>query len=199
MVHKPVHTFLAATPLCDRCFDTRIAASHGWPRLPEPPVPETIRGPDGRGHRIVYRLWRSPGGIAAEAGEGDRSSDGYFVQVVGPHDADVSMLVERVKTTIRRRISRLDLELSPRGDHWIIAGDDLTGRLVWRDDGEPYGVVVDGRYLSWEEFGQSLEPFEGWDFRLSFGDGPDDDEDPERSAGGDPPGAVGPAPETRIH
>jgi len=196
---QPIRMFLAMTPLCDRCFDTRIAASHGWPRLPEPPAPETIAGPDGRRHQIAYRLWRSPGGIAVEAGAGDRSSDGYFVQVGGPHDAVVSMLVERVKTTIRRRVGRLDLELSARGDHWIIAGDDLTGRLVWREDGEPYGVVVDGRYLSWEEFGRALEPFEGWEFRLGFGDGPGDDEDPERSAGGDPPSAFGPAPETRIH
>jgi len=196
---QSIHLFLATRPLCDRCFDARTAASHGWPRLPDPPVPETIVGPDGRQHQIAYRLWSSPGGIAVEAWEGDRSSNGYSAQVVGPHDADVSMLVERVKTTIARRIGHLDLELSPTRDHWIMAGDDLTGRLVWRDEGEPYGVVVDGRYLTWEEFGLALEPFEGWEFRLSFGDGLGDNEDPERSAGGEPPGASGSAPEIRIH
>lgn len=196
---QPIRMFLATTPLCDRCFDARISASHGYPRLPEPPAPETIAGPDGHRHQIAYRLWRSPGGIAVEAGEGDRSSDGYFVQVVGPHDADVSMLVERVKAAIRRRIGRLDLEFSPTSDHWIIAGDDLTGRLVWREDGKPYGVVVDGRCLSWEEFGRALEPFEGWEFRLTFGDGLGDDEDLERSAEDDPPRAFEPAPDTRIH
>lgn len=109
------------------------------------------------------------------------------------------MLIERVKTTIARRIAHLDLELSPAREHWIIAGDDLTGRLVWREDGEPYGVVVDGRYLTWEEFGRALEPFEGWEFRLSFGDGPGDDEDPGRSAAEDPRGAFGPALETQVH
>lgn len=196
---QPIRLFLATAPLCDRCFDTRVAASHGWPRLPAPPAPETIAGPDGRRHQIAYRLWRSLGGIAVEAEEGDRSSDGYFVQVVGPDDADVSMLIERVKTTISRRIAHLDLELSPAGDQWIIAGDDLAGRLVWREDSEPFGVVVDGRYLTWEEFGRALEPFEGWEFRLSFGDGPGDDEDPGRSAGGETPGDFGPAPEPRIH
>ncbi len=196
---QPISMFLATVPLCDRCYDARIAAEHGWPRLPEPPVPETLTGPDGRRHRIAYRLWRSPGGIAVEAAEGDRSSDGYFAQVVGAHDADVSMLVERAKAAIRRRIGRLDLELSSRGDHWIIAGDDLTGRLVWRDDGQPYGVVVDGRHLSWDEFGRALEPFEGWEFRLSFGEGLSDDQDPERAAEDGPPSAFRPAPETRIH
>jgi hypothetical protein len=29
-------------------------------------------------------------------------------------------------------------------------------------------VVVDGRGLSWEEFGDALEPFEGWTFHLSI-------------------------------
>ncbi|MCI0581647.1 MAG: hypothetical protein L0227_01930 [Chloroflexi bacterium] len=196
---QPCRIFLEGTPLCDRCFDARIARSHGWPRLPEPPAPETIVGPDGRRHRVVYRLWRSPGGIAVEAGEGDRSSDGYFVQVVGPHDADTTALVEQVKATIRGRIGRLDLEPSPSGGHWIMAGDDLIGRLVWREDGEPYAVVVDGRCLSWEEFGRVLEPFQGWEFRLSFAAAPDEDERRDRSAGGGVPGAFGPTPGTRVH
>ena len=56
---RPVRMNLGTIPLCDRCFDDRIVASAGWPRLPEPPPPETIAGPDGRLHRIVYRLWRS--------------------------------------------------------------------------------------------------------------------------------------------
>ena len=196
---QQVRSLLDAVPLCDRCYDARIAASQDWPRLPEPPAPETITGPDGRRHRIVYRVWRSPGGIAVEAAEDDRASDGYFVQVVGPHDADVPTLVERTKAGIRRRIGRLDLERSPRGDHWIIAGDDLTGRLVWDDDGEPYGVVVDGRHLSWEAFGRALEPFEGWEFRLRFREELVDDADTERSAEDPPRGAFGPAPETRTH
>jgi hypothetical protein len=192
--------FLATTPLCDRCFDTRIATSHRWPRLTEPPAPETITGPHGREHRIAYRLWRSPGGIAAEAAEDDRSSHGYFVQVVGAHDADVSTLVVRVEAAIRRRIGRLDLELSPSGDHRIIAGHGLTGRLVWRDDEEPYGVVANGRQLSWEEFGRVLEPFEGWEFRLTFGDGlGDDDEDAEGAPVDAGPSAASAPTESRIH
>jgi hypothetical protein len=34
----------------------------------------------------------------------------------------------------------------------------------------PYSVVVDGRTLTWEEFGEALEPFEGWRFRLVIED-----------------------------
>lgn len=83
---------------------------------------------------------------------------GYFAQVVGAHDTDIAALVKEVQVAIRQRIGRLDFERSPHGGHWIMAGDDLTGRLVWQDHDEPYGVVVDGRPLSWEEPLEATEP-----------------------------------------
>lgn len=175
--------FLDSVPLCDRCHDARISERTGWPRLPDPPPPETITGPDGRRHHIVYRVWRSPGGIAVEASEGDRSFEGYEAEVVGEHEADVATLVEQVKAAIEERIARQDLELSPSG-HMVMAGNELLGRLVWLDDGSPYGVVVDGQEMSWEEFGRAMEPYEGWEFRISIeGLGDDDGLDADDEAG----------------
>jgi hypothetical protein len=197
---QPVRMNLGTVPLCDRCFDARIAASTGWPRLPEAPEPETIAGPDGRLHRIVYRLWRSPGGVAVEAEEDGEPFDGFYVEVVGPHDADPAPLVERTRAAIRRRIGHQDLTLRPGGAYWIMAGPDLRGRLVWNEDGGPYDVVVDGRRLGWEEFGRALEPFEGWEFRLSFRH--EDVDVDEREPGHDPAGAPIPSsdtPGTRFH
>ena len=174
---------LGAIPLCDRCFDVRIAEATGWPRLPEPPPPESITGPDGRVHRIEYRIWRSPGGVAVEAEEGGASFDGYYVEVVGADDADPAPLVERARAAIRRRIGRQDLELAPGGAYWIISDFDLRGRLVWSEQAGPYDVVVDGRHLTWVELGQALEPFEGWEFRLSFRAEDIDADDPEPAGG----------------
>ena len=159
---------VGVVPLCDRCFDVRIAEATGWSPLPEPPPPELITGPDGRVHRIEYRIWRSPGGVAVEAEEDGDPFDGFYVEVVGAQDADPGALVERVQAAIRRRIGRRDLELASGRDRWIISGFDLRGRLVWSERAEPYDVVVDGRRLTWEELGRALEPFEGWEFRLSF-------------------------------
>lgn len=159
---------LATVSLCDRCFDRRISASTGYPRLPEPPSPETVPGPGGRTHRFRYRLWRAPTGVVAEAEElGREPDDGYHAKVLGSHEADVGRLMTRLRAQLVRKVGRLDLEDRP-GWHPIIAGDELTGRLVWSEHGEPYDVVVDGRRLSWAEFGRALEPFEGWEFRLTF-------------------------------
>jgi hypothetical protein len=57
----PAMTFLNEQgPLCDVCVDERISAATGWPRLPAPPPPRTVTGPDGRDHRLRFRLWRTP-------------------------------------------------------------------------------------------------------------------------------------------
>lgn len=194
----PVAIYLDGIPLCDSCHDVRISKVTGRPRLPGPPPPETITGPDGRDHLIAYRVWRSPVGIAVEASEGDRSSEGYFAQMVGSHEADVATLVEQTKAAIRRRIARQDLVLSPSGN-MIMAEKELWGRLVWQDRGMPYGVVIDGREMSWEEFGLAMEPFEGWEFRISF------DEGVVGEGGLDPPtedataSTLPPAPDEHIH
>src|SRR5947209_3508154 len=55
-------------------------------------------------------------------------------------------------------------------DGWIMRAREVEARLVWRDDRPGYDVVVDGRRLSWEEFGAVLEPFEGWTFHLEMRD-----------------------------
>ena len=191
---------LGTVPLCDRCFDVRIAEATGWPRLPEPPPPESITGPDGRVHRIEYRVWRSPGGVVVEAEEDGKPFDGYYVEVAGTHDADPAPLVERARAAIRRRIGRQDLELAPGGAHWIVSDFDLRGRLVWSGQAGPYDVVVDGRRLTWEELGRALEPFEGWEFRLSFR-AEDVDADDREPAGG-PTGTAFTSPrsvDARLH
>jgi hypothetical protein len=194
---RPVTVLLGGTPLCDRCYDARVSEESGWPRLPEPPRPETIVDPDGRRHRISYRVWRSPGGIAVEASEGDRSFEGYYAQVVGRHDADVAALVARTKAAIRRRIMCQDLERSPSGN-MIMAGIELHGRLVWQDGGMPYAVVVDGRRMSWEEFGLAMEPYEGWEFRLSFDEDVVYEDEPTPSGGGSAM-TIGPKTDEHIH
>jgi len=180
---NPVRMNLGTVPLCDRCFDVRIAETTGWSRLPEPPPPESIAGPDGRVHRIEYRIWRSPGGVVVEAEEDGEPFEGYYAEMVGAHDADPAPLVERARAAIRRRIGRQDLELASGGGHWIISDFDLHGRLVWSEQAGPYDVVVDGRRLTWEELGRALEPFEGWEFRLSFR-AEDVDADDHEPAGG---------------
>lgn len=52
-------------------------------------------------------------------------------------------------------------------------GEEVVGRFVWSDEGVagvPFDVVIDGRTLTWEEFGVALTSYEGWNFRLLIED-----------------------------
>jgi hypothetical protein len=160
--------------LCDHCVDQRVSAMTGMPRLPDPPPDELLTGPDGRGHRFRFRLWRAPTGVVAEAEEaGLPPADGYHFKITGAHDVDVDALLANLKQGKPAGVFRLYLKPHPNGEGWMAAGDDVSGRLEWsdrREFGEPYDVIVDGRRLTWEQFGRSLGPFEGWDFTLSIED-----------------------------
>lgn len=165
---------LGGTSLCDRCFDDRIAAHLGLPSLPDPPPPLVSTGPDGRRHRLRFRIWRAPTGIEVQLQETDVPlGKGYEFAVLGDHHADVEDLVARVRALAEREVGRLYLEPSSHRPGWVLRDDEVAGRLVWNDQGmagAPYDVAVDGRTLTWEELGLALSPFEGWNFRLVIED-----------------------------
>lgn len=172
---SPSRVSLSDQSLCDRCYDRAISLLTGWPQLPEPPAPEEFTASDGRIHRLQYRLWRSSSGIVAEAEEltptDEINLDGYHFKLVGTDEANPRVLLQQVQARASREIGRQYLEQRRAGGTWLLAGDEVQGRLVWADaDGDPYDVIVDGRRLSWSDLGRALEPYEGWTFRLVIED-----------------------------
>jgi hypothetical protein len=137
----------------------------GMPRLPEVPRPVVMTDPDGLRHRMRYRVWRAPMGVAVELREED-VDEGFEFGVFGDHDADVAGLVGAVTERARSEIGRRYLEPGLGGAGWQLCGDEVAGRLAFEPDGAPPRVVVDGRELSWDELGYALGAFEGWRFRL---------------------------------
>ena len=167
---------LGGVSLCDRCSDRRVAAITGYPELPDAPQPIEVADADGRLHLLEYRVWRAPTGIQVDLEEAG-VAEGYHFAVLGAHDADVGELVALLTRSAEQESARRYLEPNPHRAGWIIYGDEVAGRLVWgeeRELGGPYGVVVDGRTLTWEELGMALEPYEGWRFRLVLEDPCDD-------------------------
>jgi hypothetical protein len=137
----------------------------GMPRLPEVPGPVVMTDPDGLWHRMRYRVWRAPTGVAVELREED-VGEGFEFGIFGDHDANVAGLVDGVTEHARREIGRRYLAAGVGGAGWQLSGDDVAGRFTFEPEGGPHRVVVDGRELSWDEFGYALGTFEGWRFRL---------------------------------
>ncbi len=124
-----------------------------------------------------YSLFRAPGGILAHAEElrddGTIDLDGYSFRILADDDADLRPLVAKLRQRTSEGIARTFLTV--RSGRLLVAGDEVEGRLVWDDGGDsraglPYAVSIDGRRLTWDEFGRTLESFEGWRFKLSIQD-----------------------------
>lgn len=186
----PADTWLSGDgPLCDRCADRRLVAATGYPPLPVSPASAVLlTGPDGRTHRLRYRIFRAPTGISLRLVEdledGAPEGGGYEFEALGDHDADVDELAAALHTEAAAEIGRCYLERDHRdqtagegGAHtvsrWQVADLEVAGRFAHdpQADGEgPHGVIVDGRFLTWHELGQALSAFEGWRFRLLIDD-----------------------------
>jgi hypothetical protein len=175
-------TSLGGTQVCDRCLNEQVSARTGWLRLPDPQPVETVRAADGREVRFCYRLTWAPSGVmSAEAEEADQPpGDGFRFGVYGEHDADPDAVLAQLRRVVHREVGRAYLEPQESGaeiggTRWMIAGDEVAGRIDWSGDGsvrEP-SVVIDGRRFDWGEFGRLVASFEGWEFRMRLDDSSD--------------------------
>lgn len=166
---SPACVTVDGRPLCDRCADREIAQATGWPQLPPPHPPEVIVGADGERHVFRYRIFRWPGRVVAIADEVGRAQGGHRLEVGADHFEDPGPLLERIRAAARSAAGRVQLTRDEQGQ-LLLEGSEVTGRLEGSDD--PYElprVVIDGRPLSWEEFGELLSPTTGWSFRLTLG------------------------------
>ena len=119
---------LKGVKVCDRCANRRISHYTGFPRLPSPPPPIVLTGPDGRRHELRYRIWRAATGIEVQLEEVDPpGGEGYEFAVLGDHDVDVEDLVRRVRQKAEAEVSRQYLE--PHRDGWLV-NDEVAGRFV---------------------------------------------------------------------
>jgi len=141
---------LDGDPLCDEDFDRHVAARTGLPRLPTAPAPEVVADADGKERCFAIRLWRSPGGIVAEAEETygpgpgpgpdgqdghepahdlahDLVVDGYRFSAFDEHDGDPGALLERLRALMRRGVRRRWLR--PASTETDVDGKLATGRV----------------------------------------------------------------------
>ncbi|NNF64220.1 MAG: hypothetical protein HKN07_08150 [Acidimicrobiia bacterium] len=79
-------------------------------------------------------------------------------------------MITRLMEKMHRGLNRLHLK--PGG----IQDKTVRGRFEWDEeqDGRIPRVVVDGISLSWDELGEMLMSFEGWQFRLEIADPADE-------------------------
>jgi len=161
--------------LCSRCFNEEIALV-GHVQLEQACFqPTDMSDAAGTAHRFHFRMLHLGDWLMLEAFEiQDGERGGYEFQVVGDPQADVFELMARLVERMRRVLSQQHLVEDRHG--CSIANTVVRGRIscdLDSDERVPM-LVIDGREVSWEQFGQMLMTFEGWQFKLEIKDPTED-------------------------
>jgi len=159
--------------LCGRCFNADVAKRAGIKDFEHVRFePIGMSDASGRTHEFHFRAHLFGSGVALDAFElRNGHPAGYQFQVVGEPEEDLLVLLGRLIEKMRRSLAVKHVEDSE-------LGLQVTDRLVVRgkiecdlhDDDRLPVVVIDGREVSWAEFGRMVMTFEGWQFKLEFRD-----------------------------
>jgi len=159
--------------LCGRCFNLEAARRGGLVDFEHVDFsPLTMSDANGLAHVFQLRTRLYGAGVAIDAIElNDDQSEGYHFQVIGDEEGDLLELLARLVTKMRRALEHSHLEKGALGlqisDRGIV-----RARIESHPDGEtdmPM-VVIDGRAISWVEFGRMVATYMGFQFKLEMHD-----------------------------
>lgn len=158
--------------LCGRCFNEEVARTRGleFEHVQFEPVEMTDAA--GRSHRLHFRLHLLGDRVSLEAFElRDGNPGGYQFQIIGDAECNLFALLAELIARIRRALALVHLKENERSGLGI-ADLVVRGRIAWdtAEDGRVPLLVIDGREVSWEQFGRMLMSLEGWQFKLEIRD-----------------------------
>lgn len=174
-------TEAGASELCSLCFNSDVAQRSGIEDFDNHPLePIFITAADGVIHQFHLRTRLLGAIVTLEAYElKDNEPSGYQFQLVGEPDEDRFVQLGRLVERIRRTLATKYLEEGQGGLQ--IKDMEVKGTIEAdiSDEADLWGsrmpmLVIDGRDVSWEEFGQMLMTFEGFQFKLEIVDKSDD-------------------------
>jgi hypothetical protein len=105
----------------------------------------------------------------------DGNPDGYTFRIIGDPDDDLFVLLGKLVQKIRKTL--LVKYLEDDAHHGLRIKDmEVCGRIEsdYSDADRVPVMVIDGREISWDEFGRMLMMFEGWQFRMDICDRSDE-------------------------
>jgi hypothetical protein len=158
--------------MCNRCLNENMARAIGLDFQHHDFEPFRIVDCQGKSHEFHFTRMSIS---AFEVRRGERA--GYEFQAIDGPENDQLVLLGRLIEKIRRALAVKYLEDTPEGRR--IAEFVVQGAVEWDEynDGVPL-MIIDGREITWDEFGRMLMTYEGWQFRLEIRDKSEEFETP---------------------
>ncbi len=163
--------------LCTQCFNAEIQKLNGdlnkFENIRLEPV--AIVDCTGETHDFHFQIRLMGNIVSLDAFElRDGCPSGYKFRLVGDPEEDLFTLSGRLIQKIRHALSLKHITDGELGLQ--IIDTTARGRIEWDDaeNGRVPLVVIDGREISWDKFGEMLMAFEGWNFKLEIIEPSDD-------------------------
>ena len=166
---------------CLKCYNKRIA-EYNDPDFEhvefEPIILKDTEGVDHEFHFTVHHLGDRIGIDSFEIKEGHRG--GFEFSLIGDIEDEIFKLFGKLFERMRRALGRKHIEWDDTTDSWQISEEDVVRARIGSDleNDENYGhpplIVIDGKEITWEDFGRMLMTYEGFNFKLEIFDRSDE-------------------------
>jgi hypothetical protein len=164
--------------LCSRCLNAEVVKLSGFDDFDSTRLhPIGITDCMGESHEFhfVSRLLGNMATLEAfEVQDGGRT--GYQFELIGDPDANMFSLFGVMVERIRKALSVKHIKDTENGHGLQIVDQTVCGRIDYdpSSNSQMPCMIVDGREISWEDFGRMLSSFEGWQFKLDIFDRSDE-------------------------
>jgi hypothetical protein len=160
--------------LCTRCYNEAISEAFGldFEHLSFDPI--ILADKDGENHTFHFQTRLFGDKVHIQALERrDNATKGYEFSTHGNAEDDLFDLFTKLVERIRRQLKQKHIESGDLSRYRITDKDIVRGHITWDDDtvGEVPCLVIDGKELSWHEFGRMLMSYEGFHFKLEIFEG----------------------------
>jgi hypothetical protein len=148
--------------LCSRCYNESISEAIG------------LDFDDDENHTFHFQTRLFGDKVHIQALEiRDSDPKGYEFSVYGDAGDNLFGLFTKLVERMRRGMERRHIESNDLTRYKITDEDIVRGHITWDDDtdGEVPCLVIDGKELSWNEFGRMLMTYEGFHFKLEIFEG----------------------------
>jgi hypothetical protein len=129
---------------------------------------------DGQDHTFHFRTQLFGDQVNIQALEiKEDEPKGYEFSIDGDAEDNLFDLFAKLVDRLRRELERKHIEPSELNRYTITNEDVVRGRITWDDEthGEVPCLIIDGKELSWYDFGKILMSYEGFHFKLEIFEG----------------------------
>ena len=168
------------TLVCLKCYNQKISESTGFDFEHVEFEPIVMKDIDDLDHKFHFTVRHLGDRIAIEAFEiKDGHPGGREFSVIGDVEEEPFELLGKLIGRIRRALNRKHIYWNETTRNWQISDDDIVrGKIDCDLDSPDYErlplIVIDGKDISWSQFGQMLMTYEGFNFKLDIFDRSDE-------------------------